>query len=195
MNCGRWKVGRFQEWYLPVSRTHSSLILDHPPAPSGQTQHSTTRVVINIVTTTIVIISSRITPTSYLSQMPQSNGILLHMTILLVIWIKIARHCNQLYTTWQSCFSYGAIWKYVHSQMSSWKENQLLASSLKCFICKIPRKISSAKYQEMYHLQNSKKKTPLKLSHCLGLKYSYLSDWWWVEGSEWELLLGEWIHF
>ena len=31
--------GRFQEWYLPVSRTHSSLILDHPPAPSGQTQH------------------------------------------------------------------------------------------------------------------------------------------------------------
>ena len=79
--------------------------------------------------------------------------------------------------------------------MSSWKENQLLASSLKCFICKIPRKISSAKYQEMFHLQNSKKKTPLKLSHCLGLKYSYLSDWWWVEGSEWEPLLGEWIHF
>ena len=74
--------------------------------------------------------------------------------------------------------------------MSSWKENQLLASSLKCFICKIPRKISSAKYQEMYHLQNSKKKTPLKLSHCLGLKYSYLSDWWWDEGSEWEPLLG-----
>ena len=44
----------------------------------------------------------------------------------------------------------------------------------------------------MVNLQNSKKKTLLKLNHWLGLKYSYLSDWWWLRGAT---ALEEWIHF